>query len=217
MKLRRSASLIPLFVAASLGVVVVIAGLALTARWLGIGQTEDRYRSNPVVLAALQDLAAYKAASGQFQVVIDLEKDVRFVPSFIAGERTYLVAAGNVDAEVDFSGLGPGAVEVSEDRTAVTITLPRAHLAEARIDNEATYVAERQRGVVNRLGEALSSNPGDDAQLYARAEEEMEAAAAQGDLVGRAEENTRQMLVTLLESLGFEQVTIVFEDPPPES
>lgn len=176
MRLRRSASLIPLFIAAAIGVVVVIGGLALTARWLGIGKTEDRYRSNPVVLAALQDLAAYKAASGQFQVVIDLEKDVRFVPSFIAGERTYLVAAGNVDAEVDFSGLGPGAVEVSEDRTAVTVTLPPAHLAPARIDNDATYVAERQRGVVNRLGEALSSNPGDDAQLYARAEDEMEAA-----------------------------------------
>lgn len=215
--LRRTASLAPLLVAAALAVLLVIAGMAATARWLGVGRTDDRYRSNPVILAALQDLSAYKAASGQFQVVIDLERDVRFVPSFIAGERTYLVAAGNVDAEVDFSDLGPGTVEVSPDRLGVTITLPPAQLVDARIDNEATYVAERQRGVFNRLGEALSSNPGDDAQLYIRAEEEMEAAAAQSGLEERAEGNTRDMLTALLGSLGFEEVTITFEEPEPRS
>ena len=214
MQKRRGVVLVPVFfLAAVIGVVAVIAGLAATARLLGIGKTEDRYRDNPVVLQALQDLATYKAATGQFQVVSDLEEDVKLVPSFLAGERTYMVAAGSVDAEVDFSGLGPDAVQVTPDRRGVTITLPAAQLSETRIDNDNTYVAERQRGLINRLGEALSSNPGDDAKLYQRAEDEMEAAAAQSGLTGRAEENTRDMLTSLLTSLGFTDVTIVFEPP----
>jgi hypothetical protein len=211
---RKGVLLVPvLFLAAVIGVVAVIAGLAATARLLGIGKTEDRYRDNPVVLQALQDLASYKAASGQFQIVADLEEDVKLVPSFLAGERTYMVAAGSVDAEVDFSSLGPEAVQVTPDRRGVTITLPAAQLSETRIDNDNTYVAERQRGLINRLGEALSSNPGDDAKLYQRAEDEMKAAATQSGLTGRAEDNTRDMLTALLTSLGFDDVTIVFQPP----
>ncbi len=214
MQKRRGVVLVPVFfLAAVIGVVAVIAGLAATARLLGIGKTEDRYRDNPVVLQALQDLASYKAASGQFQVIADLEEDVKLVPSFLAGERTYMVAAGSVDAEVDFSALGPEAVQVTPDRRGVTITLPAAQLSETRIDNDNTYVAQRQRGLINRLGDALSSNPGDDAKLYQRAEDEMKGAAEQSGLTGRAEDNTRDMLTALLTSLGFDDVTIVFQPP----
>ena len=74
-------------------------------------QTVDR--STPTLLTSLADLERYHAATGSFQVVVDLEKDVRWVPSAIRGERTTFLATGSVDAYVDFRGLSGSAVEGS--------------------------------------------------------------------------------------------------------
>ena len=56
-------------------------------------------------------------------------------------------------------------------------------------------------------------NPTDDSDLYALAERRIGAAAAESDLVERAEGNTRDMLTTLATSLGVEHVTVDFEEP----
>ena len=37
--------------------------------------------------------------------MVDVEQDNKLLPSFIKGERTLFIAAGTVDAAVDFSGL----------------------------------------------------------------------------------------------------------------
>ncbi len=58
----------------------------------------DVDRSQPVILQSIQDLSRYEAAAGNFQVVIDLEKDARFLPSVVRGQRTLFVAAGAVGA-----------------------------------------------------------------------------------------------------------------------
>ena len=60
----------------------------------------------------------------------------------------------------------------------------------------------------------LSDNPTSERELYQLAEDKMEAAAAQSDLVGRAEQNTRAMLESMLRSLGYTDVTVTFRDPP---
>jgi hypothetical protein len=125
-------------------------------------ETEDR--SQPVLIKSLEDLSEYRAATANMQVVVDVEKDTKLVPSFIKGERTLFVAAGTVDAAVDFSGLSkdPDAVKVSADRTAVTITLPAPTLTEPRIDPDRTRVYDRDRGILDRVDDALSDTPGDE-------------------------------------------------------
>src|SRR5262245_13280793 len=94
----------------------------------------DVDRSQPVILQSIQDLSRYEAAAGNYQVVIDLEKDARFLPSVIRGQRTLFVAAGSVGAYVDFSQIGDGAVEVSNDRRSVTITLAAPALVKTSLD-----------------------------------------------------------------------------------
>ncbi|HYJ72475.1 MAG TPA: DUF4230 domain-containing protein, partial [Actinomycetota bacterium] len=91
-------------------------------------------RSQPVLLKAIEDLEVYKAATGNFQVVVDLEESSRGIPLAIKGERTLFVAGGSVDAEVDFSTMDDGAIKVSADGERVEITLPRARLTQARVD-----------------------------------------------------------------------------------
>src|SRR3954453_18913334 len=86
---------------------VVVAGLGAAAV-LGIRNpfgTETKDRSQPALMKSIQDISEYHAAVGNFEVVLDVEKDVKYVPSFIAGERSLFVAAGTINAYVDFSDL----------------------------------------------------------------------------------------------------------------
>lgn len=172
--------------------------------------TESVDRSQPSVLRALEDLSRYQAATGHFQLVIDLEKDVRHVPALIKGERTLFVAAGTVDAYVDFAGLGPEALRVSDDRRAVAVSLPHARLSEPRVDPARSYVASRDRGLLDRLGSVFSENPTSERELYLLAEEKLATAAKDGSLAAAAESNTRRMLEGMLRSLGFPEVTVSF-------
>ena len=71
-------------------------------------QTETIDRSQPTLLESIQDISQFHAAVGNFEVVLDQETDVKWVPGFIAGERSLFVAAGTVNAYVDLASLGEG-------------------------------------------------------------------------------------------------------------
>lgn len=174
--------------------------------------TETVDRTQPAVLKAIEDLSLYEAASGSFQVIVDLEEDARFLPDVIRGEHTLFVAGGTVDASVDFSGLAGDAIVVSPDGDEVTVALPRARLSDARIDPGASRVVSRQRGLLDRLGGIFSDNPTGERSLYLLAEKKLEAAARAGGLRARAEKNTTAMLEAMLGSLGFDRVTVTFGD-----
>jgi uncharacterized protein DUF4230 len=168
-------------------------------------------RSGPAVLKSIQDLHEYHAATGNFQQIVDLQKDTA-LPDNLLGSRTLFVAYGTVDATVDFSSIGNGAVQVSDDRRNATITLPRPRLSDARIDPARSYVYDRNEGVFNKIGDIFSSNDNNQQELYAVAEQKITASAQQGSgLVARARENTRAMLQSMLRALGFTTVAINFE------
>ena len=207
-------------VAAIVGVlvlVVAVSGLSGLRLWPSFPNpfaTRQVDRSQPVLLKAIEDLAVYKAASGSFQVVVDLEESTRGIPLLLKGQRTLFVAGGSVDAEVDFSGLEGDAIKLSPDGQRVQITLPRARLTQARVDPAQSRVFSRDRGLLDRLGSVLSDNPTSERELYQLAQAKMQAAAAESDLVARAEQNTRAMLQSMLRSLGYRDVTVTFRDPP---
>jgi hypothetical protein len=172
-------------------------------------KAETTIQTGPVLLKSIQDIGEYRAAAGNFQVVVDLKRDTE-LPDEILGERTLFVAFGTVDAGVNLSGLDAQDVQVSEDRTAATITLPPAQLFEPVIDMEQSYVYDRERGLFNRIG-ALFSDDADQRELYIAAERELRTAAQQGSgLVPRAEKNTRTMLQSMLQALGFRTVIVRF-------
>lgn len=196
-------------------VALAFAGVVLVARWLPsfdnpfASDTVDR--SGPVVVQALADLSEYRAATSHLQVILDVESDARFLPSIVRGERTLFVAVGTVDAAVDFSGLGEDAVEVSDDRTRVRVTLPPAQLSGAVVDPEQSYVYERRRGITDRLESLFSDDSSGERELYVLAQERMLQAAEETELRATAERNTRLMLDRLLRSLGFTDVAVSFD------
>jgi hypothetical protein len=75
-------------------------------------------------------------------------------------------------------------------------------------------VFSRERGLLDRLGSVLSDNPTSERELYLLAQQRMQAAAAESGLRAQAEENTTAMLQSMLRSLGYEQVTVTYGDPP---
>ena len=166
-------------------------------------------RSRPALLESLADLEEFHAAKATFQVVVDLERDVRYVPSLISGERTTYLAVGSVDGLVDFDRLGTDAVQT--DGTSVTFTLPAPRLDEARIDLAESRVLDRDRGVVDRVAGALSDEPTSDRDVALLAQDKLASAAVQSDLLERTEANTRAMLTGLAGSFGYDDVTVRFE------
>ncbi|UOY03764.1 DUF4230 domain-containing protein [Blastococcus sp. PRF04-17] len=211
----RSRRRVPLrLVAAGAGLAVLVPVGVTVAGWLPDRPFEQDVvdRSTTPLLLALQDLHEYHAATGTFQVVVDREVDTRYVPSVISGERVEFFATGTADAFVDFSTLEAGAVTLSADGTSATIALPAPRLDEVRIDPEESRILDRDRGLVERIGDALGDNPVDDRELYALAEDRLAAAAAESDLRERAATNTRAMLTGLAGSLGVDEVEVRFEE-----
>ncbi|MER7502312.1 DUF4230 domain-containing protein [Nonomuraea pusilla] len=194
--------------------VLLVVGGRLAWSWLNPFGERTVDRSQPVLLQSIKDLSRFEAATGTFQVVVDLEKDAPFLPDAIKGSRTLFVGAGGVDAYVDFSALGADAVTVSEDRTRATVRLPHAQLEKPNLDNRRSYVFAEQRGLFDRVQDFLSSSPDDQRELYTLAERKIGEAAAASDLRARADANTRAMMEGLLRSLGFSKVTVEFTGEP---
>ncbi|GAA0661459.1 DUF4230 domain-containing protein [Streptomyces thermocarboxydovorans] len=173
--------------------------------------TESRDRSGPALLKSIQDISRYEAASGNFQVVVDLEKDAKYLPDALRGSRTLYVGAGSVDAYVDLGKVGEDAVRVDEDRTSATLRLPHARLGDPALDPERSYAVSKQRGLFDRLGDLFSDNPNGEQAVQKLAVRHIGDAAKESGLTARAEANTTEMLEGLLRSLGFEDVRITYE------
>src|SRR5216684_7775145 len=69
-------------------------------------------RSQPVLLKSITALSRYEAASGSFQVVVDLSKRT-LLPSFLQGSDTLFIGQGTDIAFVNFSQLKGKAIQVS--------------------------------------------------------------------------------------------------------
>jgi hypothetical protein len=191
----------------------LIAGAVVVGLQLGNPfHTSTVDRSVPPVLIQLRDLADYHASQGQFEVTVDQERDVKWIPSAIAGERVQYVAVGSVDAVVDFAHLTDGAVELSDDGKSVTVTLPAAYLTDPVLDRDLSHVMNRDRGIINRISGVFSDNPTSEQGLEQVAADKIGAAAAATDLRERAEQNTRSMLESMFHSLGIAEVDVRFQE-----
>ncbi len=172
--------------------------------------TETNDRSGPALLQSVQDMSRYDAASGNFQIVVDLEKDAKFLPDAIRGTRTLYVGAGTVDAYVDLGKVGEDDVTVNDDRTSATLRLPHAALGKPALDPDRSYAVSKERGLLDRLGDLFSDNPNSEQAVQQLAVKHIGDAAKESRLTARAETNTTDMLEGLLHSLGFKEVKVTY-------
>lgn len=201
---------------------VVIVGLVVVAGVVGWNllpfRTEHKDHSPPPILTELRATADLHAAEAQFEVVVDEEDDVRFLPQFVAGERVQYVAVGSVDAVIDLSALPADAVRYDDETSSAVVYLPRPTIQEPAIDLDQSHVMNRDRGVLNRVGGLFSDNPTGDQDLIEAARDKMASAAAQTGLVQKAEQQAEELFVPMIQRLGVETVDIRFYDgdAPPD-
>jgi Protein of unknown function (DUF4230) len=200
-------------VVAVLAVVVVLSAVHLLPQLRNPFTQTTTDRGGPALLKSITSLSRYEAANGSFQVVVDLTKRVSFIPSFLQGSETLFIGQGSDIAYVDFSqlkGSGSQAIQVSPDRTTVSVRVPHAQLEPAVLNVDQSYVYAEQQGLLNRIGNFFSGNPNSQQQVYMLAQQKIQTAANQSPLVADAQRNTQAMLTSMLSSLGFTHVTITF-------
>lgn len=199
---------------AVIAVCAVVLVAALIATVLDPFGSETVDRSGPTVLQEIRKLEEFTAAEGTFTQDVDLETDAKYLPDFLAGQRVTALVTGTVRATVDFGGLDEDAIEVSEDGTTIRLTLPEPVLSDADIEESSARIVSRDRGLIDRVDDFFSDNPTDDAQLFTAAEQKVEAAARESDLIEEARENTERWLTTFLGAAGFSTVEISWQDSP---
>ena len=200
-------------IVAAIVLIVVLSAVHLLPQLRNPFSQTTTVRSQPVILKSITNLSRYEAASGSFEVVVDLTKRTSLIPSFLAGSETLFIGQGTDIAFVDFSRLKSQAITMNADRTAVTITLPKAQLEPAVLNVSQSYVYAQQQGLFNRIGNFFSGNPNSQQQVYQIAQQKIQAAARQSPLLTEAQKNTEGMLAGMLTSLGFQHVTVAFGAP----
>jgi hypothetical protein len=208
-RMPRVGGIVAAIVAAIVLIVVLSAVHLLPQLRNPFGQTTT-VRSQPVILKSITNLSRYEAASGSFEVVVDLTKRTSLIPSFLAGSETLFIGQGTDIAFVDFATLKNAAIAVNKDRTSVTVTLPKPQLEPAVLNVSQSYVYAQQQGLFNRIGNFFSGNPNSQQQVYQIAQQKIQTAARQSPLLTEAQKNTEGMLTGMLTSLGFQHVTVTF-------
>lgn len=184
--------------------VIIVALLWLISKVPNLNpfSTQTQDRSQPALLQSVRDLSQYHGAEGDFQVIVDLEKDVAWVPDIIAGSHTLFVARGSVSAYVDLDTLPDKALTVDNQAKTVQVRLPAPKLAKPNLDHEHTYVYSQDEGVLDSV-ESLF-NPPDQRELYVLAEKKIGDAARDAGLTKRAERNLQQMLTGMFTTMGYQ-------------
>jgi hypothetical protein len=201
-------------IVAAIVLIVVLSAVHLLPQLRNPFAETTTVRSQPVILKSITNLSRYEAASGSFQVVVDLTKRSSLIPSFLEGSETLFIGQGTDIAFVDFATLKSGAITVNSNRTSVTVTLPKPQLEPAVLNVNQSYVYAEQQGLFNRIGNFFSGNPNSQQEVYQIAQGKIETAAKQSPLLADAQKNTEGMLTGMLTSLGFQHVTVTFGAAP---
>lgn len=159
------------------------------------------------IVREVQDLARLETASYSFEKVLRAEREQDLLWG-VFGESMLFVAHGEVVAGVDLDEMEETDVQVVDPDT-VMVNLPEAEIFYVVLDNQESYVADRDTGLLTRADPQLET------VVRRRADDELRRAAEESDLLQRANENATDYMRDFLQSLGFEEV-IFTEAPPPE-
>lgn len=152
----------------------------------------------PTVVQEIRALARLETAAGTMQQVVEAERSVGPVPSWLVGDRILFVAQGEAIAGVDLAELRPEDVRVVGDR--VHVRLPEPTLLTVRLDEEKCRVYDRNVGWLSRPDAHLES------QVRRRAVEKIRAAALERGLLDLARDNARTTVGALMRSMGAREV-----------
>ena len=120
---------------------------------------------------------------------------------FLYGDKLLFVAHGTVIAGIDMEKLQPG--DMRMDGNVLYVKLPPTEIFVATLDNDKSYVYDRQIGALTKGSETL--------ETIARqsAEDEIRKAALEDGILAHGQVNAETYLLKFFNALGFK--TVLFE------
>ena len=122
---------------------------------------------------------------------------------FLFGDRLVFVAHGVVIAGIDMKKLGPENLQL--ENGALYVTLPPAEIFIATLDNEKSYVYDRDTGALTHGDSNLETT------ARQAAEEEIYKAAVEDGILDLAQQNAENYLQKFFDALGYNNV--IFLNP----
>jgi hypothetical protein len=162
--------------------------------------------SPATIIAKIQAMSRLESVSYTVEKVITAEEN-QGPFGWLFGDRLLLVAHGEVIAGVDLGKLQPGDIMVTEDNR-VYVTLPAAEVLVTTLDNDKTYVYQRDTGVIG-------GNVNLETIARQAAEDEIRKAALEDGILKLAQSNAENTVRGLLLALGFTDVVFITATPVP--
>lgn len=162
---------------------------------------------NPItIIHEVRSLARLETIQYTIEKVITAESGQGSL-GLLFGDRLIFVAHGKVIAGMDMARLGPEDLKVEEG--VLYVQLPEPEIFITALDNEKSYVYDRDTGLLTK---------GDiDLEAAARqaAEYEISKAAEEDGILNLARQNAEVYLARLFRNLGFEEVIFVGDTRTP--
>ncbi len=195
-----------LFIVLSFLCVYVIAQRSVSGVFDGISKIfnpETNIIADPTTIVhEIRAIARLETIQYSMEKVITAETNQGFF-AFLVGDKLLFVAHGDVIAGVDMSKIEDGDLYVENE--ILYVRLPEAEIFIASLDNDKSYVYDREIGVFSQ-GEV-----GLETQVRQAAEEEILNAALEDGILEQAQINAENYLFRLFRSLGYPEV--VFLEP----
>jgi hypothetical protein len=184
----------------------VVGGVATSVQQI-IHPTPTIYPSPVTVIHEVRALARLESAQYTIEKVITAETGQGTLGALF-GDRLLLVAHGQVIAGVDLARLQSSDITVTPDGRA-TIIMPAAEVFVATLDNDKSYVYDRETGLLTRGDTNLET------QARQVAQDEILRAALEDGILQLAQSNAEAFLRSLLLSFGYTEVTVIYGTPSP--
>lgn len=169
--------------------------------------TPTIYPAGATVVRQIQSLARLETAQYTLEKVIAAESGQGALGALF-GDKLLFVAHGEVIAGVDLSQLQANDVTVSAEGR-VTIILPAAEVFVSSLNNEKSYVYDRQTGLFTKGDINLES------VARQAAEDQLRQGALEDGILNLAQSNANNVIDRLLRTLNFTEVYIVTATPTP--
>ncbi len=123
--------------------------------------------------------------------------------SFLFGDKILFVAHGTVIAGIDMAKLMPE--DMRFENGVLTVKLPPAEIFIATLDNEKSYVYQRDTGYITQPDINLET------QVRQKAEEEILKAALEDGILEQAQTNAEAYLLKFFAALGYPNVIFSYD------
>jgi len=158
------------------------------------------------IIHGVRDLARLETISYTIEKVITAETG-QGPFGFLFGDRLLLIAHGQVLAGVDLAKLIPDDLSVRDG--VLYVTLPETEIFITALDNQKSYIYDRDTGVLTHGDVNLET------AARQAAEAEIEKAALEDGILEKARVNAENYLYQLLRELGYPEVIFTIPEPTP--